>query len=159
MSRTLSSAAQAAMNAQETAEAFVVLLEITHAAMPTPLRVASVRSEIISNGDTYLGFPFEIPLPEESGDRPPEVELVIDNIDRQIVDAIRVLTSPPTVSLSVILESTPDQIEAGPFNFTLKKATWNQLVVTGTLSYEDILDEPWPSGTFNPSEFPGLFKG
>lgn len=158
MSRSLSSAAAAALHAQETSEAFIKLVEISGGGLSVPIRAASSRTDVVSNGATYTAYPFEISLPQEDENRPPEVELVIDNIDRTIVDAVRSLSSPPTVTLSIVLESSPDTVEAGPFNFTMKSASWNKLTVSGRLSYEAILDEPYPAGTFNPVEFPGLYK-
>ena len=61
--RTLSSAAQAAVFAAQTGEAFLVLLELNHADLATPIRVTSDAVATVSNGDTYTPFPFFISLP------------------------------------------------------------------------------------------------
>ena len=164
MSRSLSSVALQALYAQETDEVFVPLVLINHPSMDEPVRVAGSRHDVVTNDElannvTYQSYPFTIQLPDESDDRPPEVSLVIDNIDKRIVDSVRTaIDGSPTVTLTVVLESSPTTIEAGPFSFTVRNVEWNRLTVKGVISYESVLDEPYPAGTFNPVEFPGLFQ-
>ena len=155
--RSLSSAAKAAIYAQETGEEFIILLTIDHTDLSAPIRVAGARTDVVSRGDTYLAFPFQIDLPQERDDEPPRVNLVIDNVDRQIVTAVRTMSSAPTVTMEVILASAPDTVEAGSFEFTLKRVRYDRLVVSGEVSYEDILDEQFPGGRFVPANFPALF--
>ena len=164
MSRNLSNVALEALFNQETAESFVPLVLLNHPNMTEPFRVAGSRTDVITNdvlgfNQTYYAYPFSIQLPDEKEDRPPEVSIIIDNIDKRLVDFLRTPTQgSPTVTLTVVLESSPTTIEAGPFEFTLRSVGWDRLTIRGVLSYEQILDEPYPAGTFNPAEFPGLFQ-
>ena len=159
MSRSVSATFQAAVNAQETSEVFLVLLEIYHADIgpPTTLYFVNNYEDVVSNGNTYTGFPFGINLPADIDDRLPEVQLSIDNIDRSIISEIRGLSGPPTITLKVILASTPNTIEAGPFDLTLRRVDYDAYTITGTLEVEDILNEPYPGDAFTPQNFPGLF--
>lgn len=157
MSRALSTAAKSAVFAQETGEAFLILLTIDHADLGSPVRVVNNQTDITSRGDLYVGFPFEVTLPDEDPDGMAMVQLKIDNVDRQIVDSIRSVSSPPTVTLEVVMGSTPDTVEGGPFEMQLRNASYDAFVVTGSLSFEPVLSEPFPGGSFIPSEFPGLF--
>lgn len=164
MSRNLSDIAVQALFNQETTESFVPLILLNHPQMPQPFRVAGSRSDVISNdtfgfNQTYYAYPFSIQLPDEKEDRPPEVSIILDNVDKRLVDFLRTpARGSPTVTLTIVLESSPTTIEAGPFEFTLRSVEWNRLTIRGVLSYEQILDEPYPAGTFNPAEFPGLFQ-
>jgi hypothetical protein len=157
MPRVLSAAALRASYSQETGEVFLVLLTISHASLATPLRFVNNMTNIVAGGQTYVAFPFDIALPDEREDQLPRVTLTIDNVDRQIVQALRGLKTPPTVTLNVVLASTPDTVEAGPFDFTLKSGEYDALVVTGTLAFEDVLSEPYPADAFSPQWFPGIF--
>lgn len=129
------------------------------AGLTTPVRVVNNNEQTHSAGKLYLPFPFEIKMPDEREDRVTSVTLRIDNVDRQIVTAIRQLSSAPTVSLSVVLASSPDTIEAGPFQFTLRKAVYNAVSVSALLEYEDVLREPIPGDAFTPQNCPGMFAG
>jgi hypothetical protein len=157
MSRNLSQRALNAIFSQETDEEFLMLLAISQAQLSENIYLVGHNENIWSGGIEYLAAGFRITLPQEREDRPPEVSLEIDNVDRVIVDAVRIATSSPSITLSVVLQTTPNRIEAGPFGLTLRSVTWDALVVSGRLSYEALLDEQYPSGTFTPTEFPGLF--
>ena len=157
MSRTLSAAATQGVNAQQTAEIYLIILEIDHDDIASPIRVVNNTEDVVSNGDTYVGYPFEIALPPDTDQGLVNASLRIDNVDRQIVDALRVVSTPPTVAISVILSSSPDTLEAGPFNMTVEAADYDALTVTFTLAFENILNEPFPALRFDPPSYPGLF--
>jgi hypothetical protein len=155
--RSLSSAAVRALTAQETGEAFLMLVTITHDDLAAPLYFANNTVDVTSRGHQFLGWPFEVALPDEREDALPTVQLRIDNVDRRIMEGIRGLLTAPTVLLEIVLASAPDIIEAGPFNFTLRGVEYDALVITGTLAPEDVLNEPAMQYSFTPDLFPGLF--
>ncbi|MEY2653819.1 MAG: hypothetical protein RLZZ524_847 [Pseudomonadota bacterium] len=155
--RTLSTTATAAILGAQTGEVFVVLLALAHAQLAATVRVTSDAIATVSNGDTYNPFPFTVALPGERGDRLAGAQLIIDNVDRSIVTALRQIGSAPTVTISVVLASSPDTIEAGPFVYTLKNASYDALTVQGDLAFEDILNEAFPGHSFVPTSHPGLF--
>lgn len=154
--RNLSAAAKQAIFAQETGEVFLHLLEISHDSIET-LRFVDNTEQIVSNGDTYLPYAFRIALPGEFDDQLPTVHLEIDNVDRVILEGIRALPSSPSIRMAVILASSPDTIEAGPFTFTLKAVDYDAMSISGTLAFEDTLNEPYPFVRFSPGLFPGIF--
>ena len=158
--RTLSTAARKAIYDQESDNPFFLLLTIDHAALPDPLCFINNRENITVGSTEYIAFPFQIDLPADKEDEISRVKLIIDNVDRQIVQTIRNLTTAPTVSLEILfynMETSTGNVEAGPFNFTLKSAIFDVLAIEGDLSYENILDEPFPADTFTPNNFPGLY--
>lgn len=157
MSRTVSSTAKAAAFAQQTDQVYLVLLTIDHDDLSAPIRVVNNSENVESDGETYLGYPFEITLPADQDENLPAATLTIDNVDRTIVNAVRTITGPATASVSVVLASSPDTVEVGPYELTLRNVTWDALKVTGTLTSEDILNEPFPGEFMTPDNFPGLF--
>ena len=157
MARSLSSTMIAAGNASETAEIPLFICVIEHTDITT-LRFVCNKSNVTSNGEVYTAYPFRVDIPPvDSDNQIPTATLQIDNVDQSIVAAIRGLSTAPTVTVSIILASTPDTVESGPYAFTLKNAHYNAIEVTGALGYEEILNEPFPGDTFNPQNFPGLF--
>lgn len=157
MSRSLSSAALQAIFAQETGEAVFFLVTIDHSTWGTPVRMVNNNENIVSGGNTYYAFPVDIQLPNDTAEQMPRTKLKVCNVDREIIAALRALSTKPTVTLSIIFSSTPNTIEAGPFNMRLENYSYDAETVTGDLILEDILNEPFPQGTFNPGEYPGLF--
>ena len=157
MARSVSATLEAAVYAQQTDEIFLILLAISHADMSETLRFVNNTEDVVSGGETYTAFPFAIDLPSDTEDSLPSVQLVIDNIDRSIIEELRSIDSAPTIAVSVILSSAPDTIECGPLSFSLKSIDYDAKVITAQLGFEDILNEPFPAGTFTPTDFPGLF--
>jgi len=156
VSRTLSQAAVESANAQETGEAWLVLLTIDHDELAVPIRVANNHETITSGGDEYIGFPFEITLPGEDQDQPMKAQLRIDNVERTIVETLREIDSPPSVTARVVLASQPDTVEAEFVGMKLRSARYDANTVEGDLMFEDVLNEP-VTVTMTPGRFPGLF--
>lgn len=155
MPRTLSSAAVAAINAQESSEVWLVLLTMSNAGMTT-IRVVNNNEDVVSRGNTYQAFPFELELPGEDPDSPSSARLRIDNVDKRIVEAIRSITTPPQITLEVILASQPDTVEISYSDLSLRSVDFDADSVRGELTFESIYSEP-VTLTITPNRFPGLF--
>ena len=156
MARSLSAAAVASMNAQQTGEVWLVLLTITHADLPSTLRFVNNNEDVISGGQTFTAFPFEIILPNQDPDTPPRASLRIDNVDRQIVTALRTLTSAPTIQFDIVLASQPSTVEATFPGMKLMGATYTAATVSGEIGPEPLFTEP-VTIQMTPSRFPGMF--
>jgi hypothetical protein len=159
MPRALSTAAITSAFNQEGGDAvFLTLLEIDRVTdLLDPIRVVNNLQNVTHGGHTYLACAFGIALPAEQDDgAPQQVRLRIDNVDRAIVEGIRLLTGPPTVTLTVVLAATPDTIEAGPFVMTLRDTEYDALEVSGALASDDILGDSFPQHAFSASNHPGL---
>jgi hypothetical protein len=156
MSRTLSTTLVEAVLSQETKEIYLILLTISSDDLSYDLRFVNNYEDVVSGGETFLGFPFQISLPHDEERRLPSVKLIIDNVAREIIDEIRTLTTPPTVQMDIILASDPDTIEDGPYILTLREANWDRLTISGRLQGDDILNQKYGE-QFTPQNAPGLF--
>lgn len=110
-----------------------------------------------ADGD-YLPYPFQINLPTQSDEEIPEVTLTVDNTDLEVNDQLRVLVGEPSVRFMVVLASTPDTVEAGPFDMKLASAHATTDSITGALTQEQaFFSQEVPGQRFLPSNSPGLF--
>lgn len=155
----VSLAAMQAMFAPETEQVFLACLTISHPDMATPIRVVNDKQDLVRSAGTFIGYPFDAPLPNSQDDQLPQVQIRIDNVDPTILNQLRALDRDDdiTVTLEIVMASSPDTVEAGPFDFTLKDTSFDVASITGTLAYEDILNEVFPKDTFTPTNAPGLF--
>ncbi len=142
---------------QETSECFILLVTIDHADLAAPIRASSDGVDTVSRGNTFVSFPFELTLPSSSDEEPPQAKLVIDNVDRQIVQAIRSISSPPSVLMEIVLASDVDTVEIDCPDFELINVDYDSLTVQGVLTQERFLSEPYPHLKMTPANFPGLF--
>lgn len=166
MSRDVSDTLKEAVNAQQTGEAFIMLIEIDHDDLETPIRIASDGPDelengangVISNGQEYVFLPFEPILPNQDKDRLPIARIRIDNISREIIQAVRTISGAPSFKIMVVLSSDPDTVEIELTGYKLRNVTADAMSVEGELVTEQFDIEPFPSGRFTPANFPSLFN-
>lgn len=145
---------------QSTDEVVVVLLTITHPNLEPPARICSDTVDLVSRGETFLGgVPFEVNLPDDDAETMGSVRLMLSVIDQELVATIRSIppNQPPKVTMELCLAETPDIIENGPYDFTLRGVEGDIATIEGDLSFEDMLHEPFPGDNFIPSTHPALF--
>jgi hypothetical protein len=157
MRPSITSAFRGASYAQQTDQIFLALLEFAHPSLSVPIRIVNNYTNITSNGQEYIGFPFDLELPEDFEEALPEIRLSVCNVDRQIVQMIRTLTGPPTISVSVVLADDPNAVQVGPFVMTMRGADYDSMAVSGSVQSEDMLNEGYPGDSMSPANFPGLF--
>ncbi len=157
MSRAVSNITREALFAQETGEAFLIILTMDHTSLEVPIRVSSDIVNTTSRGLDFIAFPFELTLPDNQENASPKAHLKINNIDRSIVKTLREINSPATVLIEVVRANAPDIIEAKFLNFKLVNVTYDEKIVEGDLTIEDFTSEPYPANSFSPSLFSTLF--
>jgi hypothetical protein len=108
---------------------------------------------------TFQPFAFDVNLPDERDDQLPQVTMTIDNIDNEILQAIRNIPGQrPETRLEVVLASSPDTVEAGPFNFSILSINYTDANIQGTIGFEDdVLNTAFPADTYTPTNSKGLF--
>ena len=143
--------------AQETADVWLVLLTISHTNISPSIRVVNNTENVTSRGNLFTAFPFDITLPDNREDAPPRARLVIDNTSREIAEAVRAITSPPSVNIEIIRAADPDTVETTFPYFSMRNIKWDSGKVSADLTLEDFTNEPYPGLTFTPAYFPGIF--
>lgn len=155
---TVSTTMQTAMFDEETDDGLIALLTITHADLTTPIRVVANTVDVISRGDEFIAFPFDIQLPSDEPDSPPSARLVIDNVSREIGQAMRLITTAAEVLIEVVRLKDLDSVELSFPSLKLRNVRFDVSQVTGDLVSENLQLEPYPTHNMVPARFPGLFK-
>ena len=157
MPRTLSNAAAAAILARETAEVFLACLTISGDGLDT-IRIVN-NTEAVERGSlTFHPYPFEAELPEDTDAGAPQVTVRADNVDRQVTRALAEYEGVPQCTLEVILASSPETVEVGPFEFAVLSAEFDALVIAIQLGYEEaFLDQAVPAQSYTPTNSSGMF--
>lgn len=162
-------------DAPASGEIEVALFIITHPTLATPIRLSTDNADEISRDpyirgtrSTWMGSdpltePFkhilaEAVLPSDLDDTPAAGQIVLALTDQALVTAVRSVTTVPTISMAVVLASSPDVIEFEVRDLDIVSHDINAGEVTLTFSREDIEQEPCPAGRFTKDNFPGLHK-
>lgn len=146
------------LQSQNTGEVWLVLATITHADLIEPLRFCDNKVKIVSRGNEYMAWPFNVELPGQLADRQAQAKITIDNTDKRIVETLRGLEPPPpTVDLEVVIAAEADLVQMSFPGLKLAKAQWAGLI-SGTLSWTDVYARKFRGRYFTPSVTPGLYQ-
>lgn len=165
--RSLSLTMRRAISGSESGEIAVVLLTISHPSLAEPIRLSSdptarisdvpLRYGTISRSQTYTFFPFVFQWPDDVGERAPVATIQLENVSRELIALIRSADSRATVSMELVLASSPSIVEQACPIFDLNNVSYNADTISLELSMDSYSTEPYPAGRFNPAGFPGLF--
>lgn len=152
---TMTPRAIASAAAQNTDECWLVLLRITHPSLSEDIAVVCNNDDVVSEGITYTGLFFTVDLPSEN-DSSGEFTVRLDNVSREVIDAVNSVTSKPSATLAVILADDPDN-PVITFDAVAVSFEADPLEISATFRADDLLYEPYPGVRFTPASHPGLF--
>lgn len=165
--RVLSLNFRKALFSQESGEVPIFLLTITHPQLDEPVLLSTDPTTrittdplvygTVSRGETYVYAGVDITLPDEQDRSPPSSKLTIENVTRDLIPLARSISTPAQVVIEAILASAPDTVETTFAAFDMTNLVADTAVLTFDLTIDALATEPYPSGTFAPSAFPGLF--
>lgn len=169
----LSPAAIKAMFSSETDEQLITLVTIQDPASPnTPVRLANGYTQrlteytnddevvygVKSRENNYLFLPLEINLPIDEETGMGDVTLTLNYVTSEAIELIREhLVRPTSVTIELVMGSTPNYVEAVFSGFSITSVTYNAQSITMTLTVVNYNREPFPGYSFTPKYFPGLF--
>lgn len=119
--------------------------------------IAQIIYGVMSNGVPYLFMPIEAVLPSEEEEALPRSAIAIYDVVRELIPTIRTITTAPDVAMAVVLYSNPDSIEAHWDGFVMCEVGYDKESITGELTVDSDVNEPFPCFIFTPSIAPGLF--
>lgn len=170
MTRAISLGLRRALEEPRSSEYVVVLLEITHPLLATSIRVANDVVSYNFEGNTYIGFPFELEILSDSKNVP-RGQLRVQNVDRRISEAIIDLVSPPKLRIILLANSdfsdtltdnerTPVSDDIQPeyeaSNLVFANVSVDAMSVSGEIMSFDMSSEPWPGIRSTADRLPGL---
>lgn len=112
---------------------------------------------VVSNSQEFTFIPMEITLPSEEEAQAPRCSVTLQDVTRLLVPTIRTITYQPKVRLDIVLSKSPSTIEVSFTDFYISNFTYSASQVVAELSMVDYEREGFPTHSFTPAYFPGLF--
>lgn len=149
--------AKHAMTAPETAAVFITLLTL-NVDNRKVLSICDDMQSIESKGDIFEPWGFRAILPSQSADTASTCSLQIDNVDLAIARTIKQnINHRITARVRVVLATSPDTTEQGPFDFILRNIKINSRTITGELHDDYMADRKFSAMTYSLKDFPGMY--
>lgn len=133
-----SEAYRAAFYAAETEDDTLTLVLIEHPQLTEPVRVVHDFSNVTHLGEVYSAASFRAQMPEQNETMAPRLQLAVENIDREMVAAIRAATGVPKVTIMEVLKSDPDVIEDIYPEFDVIEASYDVTEIVLDCGYPDL---------------------
>lgn len=158
MARAYSAAYKSTLAGVSSAEAPLLLLEINHADLGSPVRVVNDTLDITSNGNIFVGCPFRCELPDDFDGQLPRARLAIDNIGRELMYWIETSSggAGSTCRFIQVMRSRPDLIE-WEITMALANVTCTLQEVSADLGFENLFSRQACQLSYRPDVAPGIF--
>lgn len=136
----------------------LLTLEFIHSTISTIYLVKNTE-DIISNGITYVAFPFQAKLLDEGFGTLASVQVTLYDLERQFIETLRNPNvnglTPLKVRGRVLLASEPNNDQTTPWTWYLLDTQWNtQRGVSMTLGPRPLQRNTFPSDSISPDAFP-----
>ena len=143
--------------AQESNDPFLMLVTLNHSSMPSPLYFCTNSVNVISRGITFIPFPMSIVLAPDDGESNREVQMTFDNVSREIIDELRSVTDPISVTIEMVLASNPDYVQIVLEDLKIKNISYDRQRISAKLYLDTFLNVGMTSEDYTPQNFRGLF--
>jgi hypothetical protein len=109
----------------------------------------------------FLPVPFQVTRPTSDGKGQQDMEVQLDNIGREAMDAIEAASANPTVNITVTLRTYLDIALSAPQHdppivLAMQSITIDAGAISGTATRADVLNRPFPTDLYRTDNFPGL---
>lgn len=155
---TLTPAVRRELYTEDGSEAVLYLITLEHEDWPDPIRLVDNNEDLVVNGETFIGWPMSVRLPDELDDQDRSISIQVSAVKRDILQELRKLSSPPRAFLELILSGDPDTTRVGPFAMDLDDIGFDSMSISGDLIFADLVNDTYPKQTFTPQNSPGLFR-
>lgn len=134
----------------------LVTMELSHPDWTENIYLVNNTTNITSNGQEYQAHGFSLTPAKSHDSGNPTAKVDVDDTDRTLNALFRSVTSEPTAVLNVILADNPDQIELGPYSFSVAQTSTAGPVITLALTVYTILNNNLTGFNMDKYYFPGL---
>jgi len=165
---TISLNFRTAFQAQQSDEVPIALIELRHPDTTEVLYISGDNTTLlkttpemewgtVSRGKTYIYRPLSLRLPSDMADRPPRMQLMVENVSGDMLNFVSIMIQRGTCHIDIVTASAPSTVQI-PFPLMdVRGFTRNSDIVTFDIGLDAAEDEPIPAGLFTPSGFPGAF--
>ena len=136
----------------------LLLLELSAPTFVEVLRIVNDTDDWVSQGKSYMGFPFGFKLPDDVGGQAPRAQLVLDNVGRSITEDLERLQPGELVTARLMITDRADAnvIEAS-YDLPMTQVVVNTSTASAQLGVDFLTRQQAVTLRANPYTLPGIF--
>ena len=157
MPRNYSNNVLDSLTSEQTSEVYTTLVTVKDNGGSVIARFTDDSQDTEYAGATFIAYPFALTLPDNQEGRETTAQLTLTNVDRQLIDAVRSSDGHLYVNLRVVLASDTTQVMVHYPDMEMRRLSYTTDTLSGELTYESFLNEPFPKDLMVARHFPGLF--
>ena len=119
-------------------------------------RVVNNLEDVTSRGQVFQAYPFSLNLQVDDGEKVPEIQIVIDNVDERLTTGIRGFLEAPTVKIELISSAQPDVIEKTIDFLRMESVTYDAMSIQAKLVSHNMLAKKFPAEVYDGTSYPDL---
>lgn len=136
----------------------LALLKLTHPSWAAAVCVVNDTRELITLGDTYIGLPFSVKLPNDKAKEAPRLDLQMDNVGRDLTAAFELLPPGATLmgTLRVVSRATPAVVD-WEFSAPVGNVQADVLKISAQMGWDQVMRRAAVRLRFDDTTAPALF--
>lgn len=168
MPRIISLGTTREFNLEHADHVAIVLVKIDHDDLAEPVYLSTDPTIItsyepltygtISNGITYDFAGMSAVFPDDKEGSPVSAQLALDNVNGVLAPLFRGISSPPVISMSLVMSSDLDFVEESYEGLQTDAVDYDAMVVSLSVSRDPSGAEPLPNRRMVRSAFPALYE-
>lgn len=138
----------------------VMLVEVTHSTFSAPFRLANDTKAWVSQGVTYVGYPFNFTLPDSAEGESPKMLLEMDNTGGDMLRELEAIREPgEEVWCNVVMidRSMPD-IHVMKMSLPVSVISVDSASISARPSMDSILNRSAVTLRYDKRTAPGIFQ-
>lgn len=141
------------------ADGILELLEISHSSFSGPAYLVNDTRDWVSNGVTYVGWPFRFTYPQDKTKESPRSTLEVDNVGRDLTAELENLPANAVLMATVrlVARSDPDTVEWS-WTVPMTNVSVNVALISATLGVDFLMRQQACRLRHDPNTSPGIFQ-
>lgn len=159
MAKTLTTDGKKRLNAVESPDLGVYLLEITHADLLEPLRLVNDNADLDHDGHTWTAIPFNLTPPDDLSQGMPKGRIEVANVGREIMPWLDQSHggNGAKIAIRFVFRTMPNFVQWEVRDLVLTNVTATTTTISAQIGFEDVLNLSAVAKRYTPTSQPGIF--
>jgi hypothetical protein len=141
------------LNSLMVSDVFIFLVTVKHGVEEH--RFTQMHTTVTSRGKDYKPYGLQIQWPNPK-DALPKVNVVFDNVDRELVQIFRKFTDAPTITVELTTSLDPNIVEKSYADIQVNSVSYDAMSIQVAGTVKNMLSKAFPYVKYDVPGYPGI---